>query len=96
MWISKAADQGNAAAQDNLGIMYANGQGVTQDSVIAYALFNLSAKTDASGNNTAASNRDKLAAKMSASKIEAARALTREIDSKPVSISIAEYLEFTK
>lgn len=30
-WYRKAADQGNAKAQANLGVMYANGQGVRQD-----------------------------------------------------------------
>ena len=30
-WYRKAADQGDAAAQYNLGVMYANGRGVTQD-----------------------------------------------------------------
>ncbi len=30
-WFHKAADQGNAGAQNNLGLMYANGQGVPQD-----------------------------------------------------------------
>ena len=31
MWYRKAAEQGYADAQYNLGILYANGQGVTQD-----------------------------------------------------------------
>ena len=31
MWYRKAADQGNAQAQFNLGIMYHGGQGVAQD-----------------------------------------------------------------
>ena len=30
-WYRKAADQGDAAAQFNLGVMYATGQGVPQD-----------------------------------------------------------------
>lgn len=95
-WISKAAGQGNAEAQSNLGVMCAKGLGVAQNDVIAYALFNLSARTDTSGNNTATSSRDRFASRMSESQIEAAQALTREIDSKRVSIAIAEYLEFTK
>jgi TPR repeat protein len=37
------ADQGYAGAQYNLGIMYANGDGVTKDSVQAYAWINLAA-----------------------------------------------------
>ena len=34
-WYRKAADQGYAAAQTNLGLMYAHGQGVPQDYVEA-------------------------------------------------------------
>ena len=30
-WLPKAAEQGNASAQSNLGIMYEKGQGITQD-----------------------------------------------------------------
>ena len=30
-WYRKAAEQGNAKAQSNLGLMYANGQGVPQE-----------------------------------------------------------------
>ena len=30
-WYRKAADQGDASAQTNLGLMYDKGQGVTQD-----------------------------------------------------------------
>jgi TPR repeat protein len=34
-WYRKAADQGDAGAQSNLGVMYAKGQGVPQDSAEA-------------------------------------------------------------
>ncbi|WP_244060856.1 tetratricopeptide repeat protein, partial [Aeromonas caviae] len=30
-WLHKAAEQGNASAQFNLGLIYAKGQGVPQD-----------------------------------------------------------------
>ncbi len=39
----KVAEQGNATAQNILGTIYANGQGVTQDYVQAYMWFNLAA-----------------------------------------------------
>ncbi|MGO9422541.1 MAG: sel1 repeat family protein, partial [Roseiarcus sp.] len=39
----KAADQGNAGAQLNLGAMYDNGRGVPQDHVLAYMWANLAA-----------------------------------------------------
>jgi hypothetical protein len=39
--VRKAADQGNALAQFNLGSMYAKGHGVPQDYVFAYVWFDL-------------------------------------------------------
>ena len=38
-WYRKAADQGDANAQYNLGIMYDNGQGVPQDYAAAAAWY---------------------------------------------------------
>ena len=38
-WFRKAADQGHAQAQFNLGIMYANGQGVPQDAAQAVSWY---------------------------------------------------------
>jgi TPR repeat protein len=40
-WFRKSADQGNATAQDSLGVMHVNGEGVPQDYVRAYAWFNI-------------------------------------------------------
>ncbi len=40
-WWRKAAEQGRAKAQYNLGNAYAYGRGVAQDSVEAYAYYNL-------------------------------------------------------
>ena len=37
----KSADQGNATAQDSLGVLYVNGEGVPQDYVQAYAWFDI-------------------------------------------------------
>jgi TPR repeat protein len=36
-WYRKAADQGHALAQYNLGLLYANGRGVAQDKAQARA-----------------------------------------------------------
>ena len=44
LWYTKAAEQGYARAQFNLGLMYANGQGVTQDIVSAHLWFLLAAR----------------------------------------------------
>ena len=40
-WFKGAAEQGEAEAQYNLGICYANGYGVIQNKVIAYAWFSV-------------------------------------------------------
>jgi TPR repeat protein len=38
-WYRKAAEQGHAGAQNNLGVMYENGLGVTQDHSQALSLY---------------------------------------------------------
>ena len=50
-WYRKAAEQGHAFAQSDLGDMYASGEGVPKDSIEALAWYNLAA---ASGNWSAA------------------------------------------
>ena len=74
-WYRLAADQGDAGAQNNLGVMYANGQGVPQDYVRAHMWFNLSA---AQGNQDAARNRDNIAKLMTPAQIAEAQKLARE------------------
>ena len=60
------ADQGNAHAQHALGNMYFYAQGVPQDYVQAYILFNLAAAlaSDPKSHDFAVKNRDYIAAKM--------------------------------
>jgi hypothetical protein len=65
-WYRKAADQGDASAQCNLGVMYDKGQYMPQDYVYAYMWFNLSA---AQGNQTAAKNQDNVARRMTPTQI---------------------------
>ena len=55
--------------------MYANGQGVTQDYVLAHMWFNLSA---AQGDADATKNRDRVAGKMTPARIAEAQRLARE------------------
>jgi len=43
-WYQRAAMQGVAFAQFNLGVRYANGQGVDRDPVLAYQWFALAAQ----------------------------------------------------
>jgi len=38
-WYRLAVDQGNAGAQNNLGVMYKNGEGVLQDYAEAVRLY---------------------------------------------------------
>ena len=52
----RAADQGNTLAQNNLGTMYATGQGVPQDYVQAHMWFSLSV---ALGDPVGTRNRDR-------------------------------------
>ena len=44
-WYRKAAEQGHAEAQYNLGSCYDNGDGVAKDEIEAYAYWNLSGIT---------------------------------------------------
>jgi len=69
------AEQGGATAQYNLGLMYANGQGVPQDYVQAHKWLNLAATQ---GNKNAVKNRDNVAKKMTPADISKAQQLARE------------------
>ena len=72
-WYRLAAEQGFARAQHNLGLMYANGTGVPQDDVLAYAWLNLAVEQ---GNELASENKDKLWTRMTANQIARAQELS--------------------
>jgi len=74
-WYTKAAEQGDAAAQNNLGVMYEDGHGVPQDNVMAYMWWNLAA---AQGDENAKENKGKLQDSMTSAQIEEAQTLSRE------------------
>ncbi len=74
-WYRRAAEQGNASAQNNLGFMYDNGQGVPQDYIRAHMWFNLAA---AQGNELGRENREIVAKKMTPADISQAQLLARE------------------
>jgi TPR repeat protein len=78
-WYRLSADQGNADAQFNLGILYSNGQGVPRDLVQAHMWFSLAA---VSGDADAIENRDGVAEKMTAAQRTQAQALARSWKSK--------------
>src|SRR4029077_12512676 len=81
-WYRKAADQGFAEAQSNLGAMYAKGQGVPQDYVEAYKWFDLAAArfaaSDAALRDGVVSDRERIAAGMTRAQIAEAQRLARE------------------
>jgi uncharacterized protein len=74
------ADQGNAAAQFNLGFMYESGRGVLQDYVQAHKWYNLAAArmTVSEKRDRAVRNRDLLASKMTRAQIVETQRLSRE------------------
>ena len=69
------ADQGNAHAQFNLGVMYDNGQGVPQNHVQAHKWFNLAG---AGGDEDGRKNRDIVAKVMTPAQIAEAQRLASE------------------
>ena len=74
-WYRRAAEQGLAKAQTNLGFMYNDGQGVQQEYVKAHIWFNLAA---AQGHEKANKNRDLIAKRMTSEQIAEAQRLARE------------------
>jgi TPR repeat protein len=74
-WFRKAADQGQIIAQLNLGVMYANGDGVPQDYVLAYMWSSIAASN---GQEGASMNRDAIAAAMTPRQIGKAKRLARD------------------
>lgn len=81
-WFRRAADLGDAEAQYNLGLSYAKGEGGEPDNVRAHMWFNLAAAhfpaSDTRDRNTAAKERDFVAAKMTPQQIAEALRLARE------------------
>ncbi len=81
-WYRRAAEQGDALAQRNLGTMYILGKGVPQDDVEAYKWLNLSA---AQGNESAKKNRDFASKRLTPEQRAQAQQLAREWKPKPES-----------
>ena len=71
-WYRKAAEQGDANAQFNLGSMYVQGGGVPVNNIKAYMCFSLA---KAQGNEAAASNLNIIKKQMTANQIAKAQAL---------------------
>jgi TPR repeat protein len=81
-WFHLAAGQGRADAQSNLGVMYAEGDGVPPDYVQAFMWFSLAA---AQNHKDAIKNRDSAASLMTPAQMAEAQKLAREW--KPVTPS---------
>jgi TPR repeat protein len=85
-WLRRAADQGHAQAQYNLGLFYAKGEAGEHDNIRAHMWLNLAAAhfspSDTSDRNTAAEDRDRVAAKMTPPQIAEALRLVREWNPK--------------
>ena len=72
--VRQAADQGDAEAQYNLGIMYNNGEGVPKDDVLAHMWYNTAG---ANGDEAARKQRDNLEDDMTRAEISRATELAR-------------------
>src|SRR5215468_8296538 len=73
--IRPLAEQGDATAQYNLGVLYDNGLGVPQDHIRSYMWFDLSATQ---GRDGAAAFRDLVKRRMTPGQIAEAQKLARE------------------
>jgi hypothetical protein len=83
IWYRKAADQGDADAQYNLGIRYADGKGISQDYIEAHMWFSLAT---VGGEERATKNRSIIEAKMTPEQIaEARRRASAWVKSEPKS-----------
>ena len=74
-WYRLAADQGNASAQRNLGIMYEYGRGLPQNNIMAHMWYNLGS---ANGAENAGEWRDERAGLMTAADIAKAQDMARD------------------
>ena len=71
----KAAEQGDAEAQLNLGLMYAHGDGVPEDFVQAYAWISIAA---ANGSETYKRTKKIIAGRMTSAQLAEAQKLSRD------------------
>lgn len=71
-WTRKAAEQGHRQAQNKLADFYSEGKGVRKDLVVAYAIYEISAK---SGDSAALKSQQALAEKLPPEQINEAKTL---------------------
>jgi TPR repeat protein len=75
-WYRKAAEQGHATAQCNLGVSYSHGIGVPENDTGAYAWFSVAAT---SGNEKYRDARDLTKRNLTPTQVERGQALARDI-----------------
>ncbi len=73
-WYRLAAEQGDAEAQGNLGVMYGNGTGVPKDNLLAYMWLNIAG---ANGDDVE-ENMGIISGEMSQADIAKAQEMTRQ------------------
>ncbi len=79
-WYRLAAEQGDAKAQNNLGVMHEKGfGGLIQDIVVAHMWYNIAASQE--GDEIARKNRESIVKEMTPSQIEEAQRLARQCQS---------------
>lgn len=78
-WYTKAAEQGDADAQDSLGRMFEEGRGVARDSIRAHTWYSLAAASSAKPDlrRGATSDLEWVAAQITAQQIAQAREMAR-------------------
>ena len=74
-WYRLAAEQGDAGAQTNLGVLYSNGLGVTKDYVQALKWWSIAGEN---GQDVARKNKDLVKMLMTPAQIAEAQKLARE------------------
>ena len=81
--LREKAEQGDASAQSNLGLMYTNGQGMPQDYIQAHMWYNLAAASGGDEDKERhAKNRDSIAEKMTLGQVLEAQRRAREWEPK--------------
>lgn len=74
--LAPLAEAGDARAQNDIGVMYGKGLGVSEDPVLAYAWYGVAS---AGGDQVALRLRERLAARLSDAQIARARELARDL-----------------
>ena len=74
-WFKASAEQGNAGAQYDLGVIHYEGKGTPQDYKKAHMWWNIAA---ANGNEDAKTNRDNIVKQMTPADISEAQQMARE------------------